>query len=538
MELVASMSRHSARIKLISFVLIVLGLIFLASALPLERGIESLKAWVQDLGIRGPLVLGVVYITSALLFVPGSILTISSGAVFGLLWGTITVSVASTTAAALAFLIARYLARTQVQEQVRKYPKFAAVDRAIGLGGWRFVFLLRLSPAFPYSVSNYLYGLTPVRFWPFILASWIAMLPGTFMYVYFGHIGLSLSDASRSSTSRILLVIGLMATVVVTVYITKLARRAIGEQTDFEEGADEVEEAGWPEGEVETAKQVEASQRLSFGALIAPLLALLVVAAAAGSTIKRDALRAMFGPPVVALAEKYQPNPGGPTFDHSGFDVLLKKYVDPNGWVNYQELRKDNEQLDQYIDTVANAPFEELGRNEKLALLINAYNAFTLRLVLDYYPIASIKDIPKKKRWDDARWRIGSHIWSLNQIEHEQIRAKFKEPRVHFALVCASVSCSTLRNEVYRADRIDAQLEEQARYVHTHDRWFRFDEPGKNVHLTMLYSWYRQDFGHDSVLEFVALYVPSLKRTLDAGSKPSIRWLKYDWSLNSKENVQ
>ena len=265
MKLLASMNRHSARIKLISFVMIVLGLIFLASALPLERGIESLKAWVQDLGIWGPLVLGVVYITSALLFVPGSILTISAGAVFGLLWGTITVSVASTTAAAMAFLIARYLARTQVEEQIRKYPKFAAVDRAIGLGGWRFVFLLRLSPAFPYSVSNYLYGLTPVRFWPFILASWIAMLPGTFMYVYFGHIGLSLSDASRSSTSRILLVIGLVATVVVTVYITRLARRAIREQTDFDEDADEVEEARWPEGEVESAQQVEASQRLSIG---------------------------------------------------------------------------------------------------------------------------------------------------------------------------------------------------------------------------------------------------------------------------------
>ena len=242
----------------------------------------------------------------------------------------------------------------------------------------------------------------------------------------------------------------------------------------------------------------------------------------------------------VTLAEAYAMNVEGPTFDHSILDGLLKRYVSSEGSVDYQGLKKDSETLDRYIATVGKAPFDCLDRNEKLALLINAYNAFTLRLILDYYSVDSIKDIPSSKRWAHKRWRVGANTWSLDQIEHEQIRPKFREPRVHFALVCAAVGCPKLRNEAYRPDRIDEQLEDQTGYAHTRERWFRFDRDKGVVYLTRLYKWYGGDFEQvaGGVLDYAARYSPQLRQALDAGRKPDIRWLHYDWSLNRKKNTR
>ena len=111
---------------------------------------------------------------------------------------------------------------------------------------------------------------------------------------------------------------------------------------------------------------------------------------------------------------------------------------------------------------------------------------------------------------------------------------------MHFALVCAAVGCPKLRNEVYRAERLEEQLEEQTRYAHTHKRWFRFDSAKGVIHLTRLYQWYGGDFEQvaGAVLDYAARYSPQLKQALDAERKPNIRWLNYDWSLNSKENAK
>jgi len=175
-----------------------------------------------------------------------------------------------------------------------------------------------------------------------------------------------------------------------------------------------------------------------------------------------------------------------------------------------------------------------------LALLINAYNAFTLKLILEHQPIESIMDIPDAERWDAVRWKVDGHVWSLNQIEHEQIRPKFVEPRVHFALVCAAVGCPPLRNEAYDADRIDQQLEDQTEYVHHHRTWLQFDARRNVAHLTKLYNWYGSDFEQNdgSVLQFAARYSPELKQALANGSSPRIEWLPYDWKLNSEKNKQ
>ena len=249
-------------------------------------------------------------------------------------------------------------------------------------------------------------------------------------------------------------------------------------------------------------------------------------------------LGSLYGPPKVELHEAYERAPGGPTFDHSIYDLLLKMHVRDGGFVDYEGLRGEQAELKRYIEAIGAAPFEKLGRDQKLALLLNAYNAFTLELVLEHYPLDSIKDVPSDRRWSDERWKVGGHTWSLEQIEHEQIRPKFVEPRVHFALVCAAIGCPPLRSEAYAADRIEAQLDDQARYVHGHDRWFRFDPQAETVHLTRLYQWYGGDFEQvaGSVLRFAARYSPELKQALDAGREPQIEWLEYDWHLNSLAN--
>ncbi len=275
----------------------------------------------------------------------------------------------------------------------------------------------------------------------------------------------------------------------------------------------------------------------------APWVTVILVLAGALAFVKREAFRGLLGPPAASLAEAYDEKPGGPRVDHAVFDALLKQTVDHRGGVDYAALAAEPGRLDAYIASLAEAPFDALGRDEKLALLINAYNAFTLRLILDHYDggrLASIKDIPEARRWDHQRWRVGPHVWSLSQIEHEQIRPKFKEPRIHFALVCAAVGCPVLRREAFQAGRIGEQLEEQTRYVHARKRWFGFDPDRDRVSLTKLYDWYGGDFEQvaGSVLDYAARYSPSLKRRLGAGGRPRITWLPYDWKLNTKKNVK
>ncbi len=258
----------------------------------------------------------------------------------------------------------------------------------------------------------------------------------------------------------------------------------------------------------------------------------------------------LLGPPAVAMAEAYEEPPSDDTmvFDHSAFNDLLQKHVDADGWVDYKALLEDADTLDIYIASLADAPFDDLGRDEKLALLINAYNAFTLRLILDHYPLKSIKDIPGAQRWDAARWTLatgvtgedtggtsgGGGTYSLSQIEHELIRPKFKEPRIHFALVCAAYSCPKLRNEAFTGERLEEQLRDQTAYTHAHDRWFRYDRADGTVYLTALYDWYEGDFETvaDNVLDYVADQSPELRSAMDAGHEPKVRWLDYDWKLN------
>jgi uncharacterized membrane protein YdjX (TVP38/TMEM64 family) len=144
--------------------LLALSIALISHQLPVRLAVHELLDWIKGLGIWGPLVFGLLYIVAVVALLPGSALTLAAGALFGLVGGTIVASLASTTGAALAFLIGRYLARRRIQSLLRHYPRFDAMDKAINENGWKIVALLRLSPAVPFHLQNYLYGLTGIRF--------------------------------------------------------------------------------------------------------------------------------------------------------------------------------------------------------------------------------------------------------------------------------------------------------------------------------------------------------------------------------------
>ncbi|TDJ70961.1 MAG: TVP38/TMEM64 family protein [Planctomycetota bacterium] len=220
--------------------LLIAVLFAVALTLPLKQWIADMQGWLDGFGPWGLAIFALIYVAAAMLFVPGVAITLAAGALFGFGWGTAMVSVSSTTAAALAFLIGRYLARSAIERKAAANPRFRAIDRAIGQNGWKVIALLRLVPLIPFSLSNYIYGLTAIRFWPYVLASWVAMLPTTCMYVYFGHVAAAgLSDAggeggSMSAGKLALMVVGGVALVLVTLYIARLARRALSEQAGLE----------------------------------------------------------------------------------------------------------------------------------------------------------------------------------------------------------------------------------------------------------------------------------------------------------------
>jgi uncharacterized membrane protein YdjX (TVP38/TMEM64 family) len=222
------------RVRWIVLAAVVVALFAAHHVLPMDEWFRAFQSWVARQGAWGGVIYGVVYTLAAIAFVPGSLLTIGAGLVFGLLWGTVIVSIASTAAAALAFLIARYVARSRVEALAKRNKKFRAIEQAIREKGWRVVALLRLSPLIPFNVSNYLYGLTPVAFGPYVLASWIAMLPATVLYVWIGAAGKAAADASggqgKSPLEWALLGAGLVATAVVTVMITRTARRQLAQR--------------------------------------------------------------------------------------------------------------------------------------------------------------------------------------------------------------------------------------------------------------------------------------------------------------------
>lgn len=221
---------------------------------------------------------------------------------------------------------------------------------------------------------------------------------------------------------------------------------------------------------------------------------------------------------------------------HEIFDELLKKYVSAEGRVNYKEFVKDTVTLNRYLNLLSiNPPNEKIWtQQEQMAYWINAYNAFTIKLITQYYPIKSIKDIGSSIQipfvntpWDIKFITIGKEKLDLNNIEHVKLRKQFDEPRIHMVLVCASKSCPILLNEAYDPKRLEQQLTRQTKAF--------FADPFRNKispdkpQLSMIFKWYTMDFtkNRGSVVSFVNVHSP-VKIKPDA----KISYLDYDWGLN------
>lgn len=190
--------------------------------------------WIENLGYWGGLAFLFVYIIATIAFIPGSVLTLGGGAVFGVLWGSIYVFIGATLGAIAAFLIGRYFARDWIGKKIEGNQKFMAIDQAVAQSGFKIVLLTRLSPIFPFSLLNYVFGITNVGLKDYAIAS-IGMLPATVMYVYIGSLAGDLARIGSETPSLdpawqwTMRIVGLVATVAVTIYVTRLANKAIAE---------------------------------------------------------------------------------------------------------------------------------------------------------------------------------------------------------------------------------------------------------------------------------------------------------------------
>ena len=209
---------------------------------------------------------------------------------------------------------------------------------------------------------------------------------------------------------------------------------------------------------------------------------------------------------------------------HNSWDLFLKKHVDYNGLVDYKSIKNDISSLNIYLTSLSkNTPDNSWSKDEKMAYWINAYNAFTIKLIIDHYPISSIKDI--EKPWDIKFIELGDNTFSLNDIEHEILR-KMDDPRIHFGIVCASFSCPKLQNEAFVASKLNTQLNDATReFLADSDRNSLSEN---SIEISKIFKWFSKDFKKEgSIIDFLNKYSeikisPNAKKTFK----------DYNWNLN------
>ncbi|MGB3512558.1 MAG: TVP38/TMEM64 family protein [Microcoleaceae cyanobacterium] len=240
MNLITNPKFHKKIRKLFQYILlslIVASLIITVKYFNIPEILRSILIWIESLGLWSPVTFVIIYNVATLLFIPGSVLTLGGGVIFGVIWGSIYVFIASTLGATIAFMVGRYISRDWICKQFERHPKFKAIDRAVVTQGLKIVFLTRLCPLFPFNLLNYAFGVMQVSLKDYILGS-IGMIPGTIMYVYIGSFvgDIALIGTSQQPTSLeaevmkwIINIVGFVATVLVTIYISRVAKKALEE---------------------------------------------------------------------------------------------------------------------------------------------------------------------------------------------------------------------------------------------------------------------------------------------------------------------
>lgn len=227
----------------------------------------------------------------------------------------------------------------------------------------------------------------------------------------------------------------------------------------------------------------------------------------------------------------------GPSVDHSIYAELLMKYV-KNVRVDYAGFKSDEPKLDDYLKILEAVDSKSLSEDEQFAFYANAYNAWTIKLILSGYPeVKSIKDFGNifKSPWKKEIVRIEGEVITLDNVEHDILRPRFKDPRVHFAINCAAISCPPLRPEPFQGDILNTQLDDATRSFLNDPTSYKFD--GNNFYVSRIFKWFAEDFNHD-VLGFYLKYADGeLKQKLSANRKKiQVKYLDYDWALNKLED--
>jgi Protein of unknown function, DUF547 len=232
---------------------------------------------------------------------------------------------------------------------------------------------------------------------------------------------------------------------------------------------------------------------------------------------------------------RVKPSRGSVPVDHGIYAVLLEKYV-KHGQVDYRGFKVEEEKLDQYLKVLEKIDSDNLSRNEQFAFYVNAYNAWTIKLILSGYPgVQSIKELGSifNSPWKKKICRIDGDVITLDDIEHNILRPRFKDPRVHFAINCAALSCPPLGSEPYVGSTLDQQL--------NHASTAFINNPQRNylenntLYISKIFKWFSEDFDKDVIGFFIKYAKEDLKKELEAKrSKIKIKYLNYDWSLNGK----
>ena len=266
------------------------------------------------------------------------------------------------------------------------------------------------------------------------------------------------------------------------------------------------------------------------------ILALPVLTILAGGAAALTAF-ATLNPALLPVATYHAVAASGPVVDHSSYDRLLKKFVTDKGLVNYKGFKADEQEFNRYLALLSkNPPAASWSKPGQMAYWIDAYNAYTIRLILDHYPVKSIKDIGSSIQipfvttpWAAKFFSIGGEKMSLDNIEHGTLRKKYDDSRIHFALVCASMSCARLRNEAFTAARLDAQLDDQGRdFVNNPAK--NNISPGK-AQLSKYFDWYKGDWIKNG--QSVATWVNRYSKTKIDDQTP-VTFLDYNWKLNEQ----
>jgi len=442
----------------------------------------------------GPLLFIALYAGATALAIPGTILTLAGGAIFGVFWGTIFNTVAANIGANVAFITARLLGRDGVERLAG--PRLERLDRATREHGFKGLLMLRLVPLVPFNALNFGSGLTAISWTAYAAATLVGIFPGTVIYTNFADALLQGSqEASQQALVRLLVSGALLIMLSLLPTVLKMMRISI---------------AGGATG----------------------LVALLAVSP-------------------VLMAQ----GPGAALPTHEAFTAVLAQHV-RTPRVDYLALQADRAGLDAYLGELARvepAALERASHDERLAFWINAYNACMIRQVVDHYPIqkadgliASVKNTvtrrPANSVWqiDNVFTRVfcpvaGSER-SQDEIEHDIIRP-MGDPRIHFAVNCAANSCPPLVGEAYVAESLDERLDEAVRRVALNPKHLRLERgnhPG--VRLNKVLDWYGDDFGGpEGLKKFLAPYLPEGDRAFLLSGDTEVRYFDYDWVLNDVE---